>query len=182
MPRKIIPTLIAPVSLGQVENAFNPPVEQKIVAGSEAWYKKKEANSGQYIQDLIYRIQTGQGSYGKSKYKKDYAVDEIVIDKQPKKIVTKNITKLKENVVKERIKKWKQLFKDNQIIDKQKGREPTKAPQKHPNVKKVPVKKVETSRKTSAKHPQKPTNDCPEGHTFVKAHCRKNYVKKNKGV
>jgi hypothetical protein len=65
---------------------------------------------------------------------------------------------------------------------KQQGGKPTKAPQKHPNVKKVPVKKVETSRKTSAKHPQKPTNDCPEGHTFVKAHCRKNYVKKNKGV
>ena len=121
MPRKIIPTLIAPVSLGQVENAFNPPVEQKIVAGSEAWYKKKEANSGKYIQDLIYRIQTGQGSYGESKYKKDYAVDQMVIDKQPRKskfkknddkaaAATPNPSSADEK--KERIKKWKQLFKD----------------------------------------------------------------------
>jgi hypothetical protein len=194
MPRKIIPSLIAPVSLGQVESAFNPPVEQKIVTGSEAWYKKKEANSGKYIQDLIYRIQTGQGSYGKSKYKKDYAVDEMVIDKRPRKskfkkgdepdmkhIDTPNPSSADEK--KERIKKWKQLFKDNQFIDKQKGSVPVKkasAQKKSPpttEVVKNVQRKAPTAKSSSTQKP--PSNElCPQGHTYVKAHCRKNYVKK----
>ena len=75
---KIVPILVADYSPGPVaNNPFNPPVEEKKIKskpkkGSDAWYKKKGENSESYLQDLINRIEKGEGKYGDDDYKRAY--------------------------------------------------------------------------------------------------------------
>lgn len=114
--RKIAPTLVSASAEPSGASVFNPP-EEKLVQGSDEWRKKKDENSVQYLEDLVKRIELGEGDYGKKKYQKEYKVDNITkIAKKPK----INKKKTNKNSLDAKIKaeenKWANLLQSNQVV------------------------------------------------------------------
>jgi hypothetical protein len=107
--RKIAPTLVSASVEPSGASVFNPP-EEKLVQGSDEWQKKKDENSVQYLEDLVKRIELGEGDYGKKKYQKEYKVDNIT------KLAKSKAKPKAEPKAKPKTNKWANLFKENQGI------------------------------------------------------------------
>jgi hypothetical protein len=117
--RKIAPTLVSAEAEPSGASVFNPP-EEKLVQGSDEWQKKKDDNSVQYLEDLVKRIELGEGDYGKKKYQKEYKVGDITKLAKKKKSGEVNKKKTNKNSLDAKIKrqenKWANLLQSNQGV------------------------------------------------------------------
>jgi hypothetical protein len=84
--RKIAPVLVSAEPSGT--SVFNQPEQ-----GSAEWQKKKDENSVEYLEDLVKRIELGDGDYGKQKYQKEYKVGDITKLAKKKRSLERSIRK-----------------------------------------------------------------------------------------
>ena len=111
--RKIAPVLVS--AEPSEPNVFNQPEQ-----GSAEWQKKKDENSVEYLEDLVKRIELGDGDYGKQKYQKEYKVGDITKLAKKKKFGEVNKKKTNKNSLDAKIKrqenKWANLLQSNQGV------------------------------------------------------------------
>lgn len=100
--------------------AVSEAPEVKLVQGSDEWRKKKDKNSVEYLEDLVKRIELGEGDYGKAKYQKEYKVGDITKLAKKKKVGEVNKKKTNKNSLDAKIKaqenKWANLLQSNQGV------------------------------------------------------------------
>ncbi len=110
--RKVAPTLLSSSAEPSGASVFTQPER-----GSDQWRKKKDENSVQYLEDLIKRIELGEGDYGKQKYQKEYKVGDITNLAKKKQINKKKTNKSSLDAkIKAQENKWANLLQSNQVV------------------------------------------------------------------
>ena len=192
--KKIVPTLVEPIAVNQQASSsvFNAPIplqNQPIMAGDDAWYKKKEESSNKYLTDLIHRIESGSGKYGESEYKKAYKVDKITkIGKKKKKKVLPPVVEEKKAltpVVEDNTGYWsigdepdmKHNNEEKKILDSSDDDSEVKMNKKKTKKNSLDTKiKAKDNKWKSLKKQNEVSGTrakCKPNETYVKAHCRR---------
>ena len=190
--KKIVPTLVEPIAVNQQASSsvFNAPIplqNQPIMAGDDAWYKKKEERSNKYLTDLIHRIESGSGRYGQAEYKKAYKVDKITkIGKKKKRKALPPVVEEKKAltpVVEDNTGYWsigdepdmKHNNEEKKILDSSDDDSEVKINKKKTKKNSLDekIKAKDNKWKNLKKQNQVAKTKCKPNETYVRAHCRK---------